>query len=99
MDIIVEELVVENDREAHISKHKITLKEVQEIIENEYVFIEGRYGRWILIGPTKKQRMLAVVVGSRRKKNVYGFVTARPARKKESEFYRIVKLKSGGDKK
>ena len=95
MDIVIDELIVEEDREKHIAKHDVSLKEVKELIEDEYVFIEGKHGRWILIGPTKKERILAVVVGARIKKNVYGLVTARVAHKKERKFYQ--ELKQGGD--
>ncbi len=97
MDIVIDELIVEEDRSSHIAKHDVSVTEVAEIVENEYVFVEGKYGRWILIGLTKKRRMLAVVVGARRKKNVYGLITARVAHKKERTLYQKLKQERGGD--
>lgn len=98
MDIVIDELIIEEDRTSHIAKHDVSIVEVQEVVENEYVFIQGKHGRWILIGPTKKKKMLAIVIGERRKKNIYGLVTARVAHKKERELYRKLK-KQGGDEK
>lgn len=71
MDIIIDELIIDGDRPEHIAKHDVTLGEVEKVIKGDYVFIQGRFERWILIGPTKRRRMLAVVVGVRKKKNIY----------------------------
>lgn len=94
MDIIVGELIIEEDRHEHISKHKVTIEEVLEIVNGDYVYIDGKLGRWLLIGKTKKKRFLTVVVGERNKrsfssnkKNSYGLVTARPSSKEERSFY------------
>ncbi len=96
MDIIVEELIIEEDRPAHITKHEVELKEVLQVIESDYVFIQGKHERWILIGATKRRRMLAIVIGARKEKNVYGLITARPADKKERSLYKELKLVRGG---
>lgn len=95
-DIVVEELIIEVDREEHIAKHEVTIKEVVEIVSGDYAYIRGKWGRWLLIGKTKKGRFLTVVVGSRRAKNTYGLVTARPSRKEEKSFYQEFTLKGGG---
>lgn len=97
MDIIIDELIIEEDRPAHIAKHDVAIKEVLEVIERDYVFIQGKHERWILIGSTKRRRMLAIVVGARAKKNVYGLVTARTADKKEKSFYNELKQIRGGE--
>lgn len=52
----------------------------------------------MLIGLTKKGKMLAVVIGAREKKNTYGLVTARPAHRKEKHFYYELKQTQGGDR-
>ena len=87
MDIVVEELIINKDRPEHIAKHDVRESEVQEIIGGNYTYIQGKLGRWILIGKTKKGRVLAIIVGPREKKGVYGLVTARSADKKERSFY------------
>ncbi len=97
MDIIVDELIIEEDREKHIAKHKVTIKEVVQIIEGDYVYIQGKENRWLLIGKTKKRRFLTIVVGERNKKNTYGLVTARPASREERSFYKEFILQKGGE--
>ena len=96
-DIVVDVLIVESDRPEHIAKHKITIDEVIQVIENDYVYIEGRGKRWLLIGKTKKGRFLTVIIGERREKNTYGLITSRPARRDERAFYKEFTIKVGGD--
>ena len=87
MDIVIEELRINKDRPKHIARHDVKESEVREIIEGKYTYIQGKLGRWILVGKTKKGRVLAVIVGTREKNGVYGLVTARSADKKERSFY------------
>lgn len=94
-DVVVETLVIEEDREEHIAKHKVTIDEVIEIVSGDYVFIQGKLERWLLIGKTKKERFLSIVIGQRKKKNTYGLVTARPSRKEEKSFYNEFTLQGG----
>lgn len=88
VDIVIDILIIEKDRPEHIAKHGVTVKEVLEVISQDYVFIEARFGRWLLIGKTKRGRFLTLVVGSRSSKNTYGLVTARPTSREERSFYR-----------
>lgn len=87
-DLLIKELKIEGDRPEHIAKHDITIAEVKEVISRDYVFIEGREKRWLLIGRTKHGRFLTVVIGERREKGVFGLVTARPARGDERSLYK-----------
>lgn len=93
--MVVETLVIESDREEHIAKHDITIDEVREIVSGDYVYIQGKLKRWLLIGKTKKERFLSVVVGEREEKNTYGLVTARPSRREEKSFYHEFILEGG----
>lgn len=93
----IEELIVEEDRPEHIAKHKIKISEVRQVISANYTYIKGKLGRWLLIGQTKKKRLLTIVVGTRRKKGVYGLVTARPASREEKKFFSEAE-KQKGDK-
>jgi len=95
-DLIVKTLVIEVDREDHIAKHEVKIDEVIEIVSGDYVYIKGKLERWLLIGRTKKERYLTVVIGERDRKGTYGLVTARPSRKEEKSFYKELTL--GGDK-
>lgn len=97
MDIIIDELIIEEDRPAHIAKHDVKIEEVLEIISGDYLFIDGKLGRLLLIGKTKKKRFLTVVVGEREQKNAYGLVTARPSSKEEQSFYKEFTIQKGGE--
>lgn len=97
LDIKVEALIIEEDRPAHIVKHKVTITEVKQVIKSDYVHIKSKYeNRWVLIGKTKKGRFLAVIIGERGEKNVFGLVTARPAHITERNFYEELKTTQGG---
>lgn len=87
MDVKIDELVVEEDRPAHIAKHKVKIEEVLEAISGDYLVIKGKLGRSLLIGKTTNQRLITIVVGARRGVNKYGLVTARPTKKKEEALY------------
>lgn len=94
-DLVVKKLIIETGREEHIAKHDIKIDEVLEIISGDYVYIQGKFGRWLLIGKTKIDRFLTVVVGERKGTNTYGLVTARPSRKEEKSFYQEFTLEGG----
>lgn len=97
MDIVIDELIINKDRPEHIAKHDVSETEVKELIDGKYTFVQGKLGRWILIGKTKKGRLLAVIVGAREKSGVYGLVTARPADKKEKSLYYEFEKVAGGE--
>lgn len=42
MDVVVETLIIEEDRPAHIAKHTVTIDEVVEIVSGDYVYIKRR---------------------------------------------------------
>lgn len=87
MDVIIDELIIEEDRPEHIKKHKISIKEVLEVIAKDYLILEGKSDKSLLVGKTKRGRMITVVVGRRIGKNKYGLVTARHVKKKEEILY------------
>ena len=97
-DIIIEELIIEEDRPEHITKHNVKITEVLEIAYGDYVFIPGKLERWLLIGKTNKGRFLTIIIGKRKGKNVYGLVTARSAKKVEISFYKEYTTQKGGAK-
>ena len=87
-DFKIECLIIEEDRPFHILKHRVKIEEVSEIISKDYAYIQAKHGRWQLIGKTKKNRFLTIILGKRSGKNTYGMVTARPASRKERSFYK-----------
>lgn len=87
MDIVIDELIIEEDRPEHIKKHTVSIEEVFEVLEEDYLVLEGKSEKKLLVGKTKKGRMITVIVGKRVGKNRYGLVTARHIKKKEEILY------------
>ena len=96
-EVIVDTLIIEEDRPGHIAKHNIIIDEVLEVLTGDYVYIAGRENRWLIIGKTAKKIFLTIVVGERSEKNTYGLITARPARRKERSFYIEYARQGGGE--
>lgn len=96
MDIVIDELIIEEDRPEHIAKHNVTVDEVIEVVFGDYATDEGKEGRVLLIGKTSNKRFITVIVGKRTGKNRYGLITARDVKKKEKLLYQ---KQAKGDKK
>jgi uncharacterized DUF497 family protein len=96
-EVIVETLIIEEDRPAHITKHNIIIDEVLEVLTGDYVYIAGRENRWLIIGKTAKKVFLTIVLGERAEENRYGLITARPASRKERSFYIEYAIQKGGE--
>src|SRR5919106_1313860 len=96
-DVIVEMLIIEEDRPDHIAKHNIIIDEVLEVLTGDYVYIAGRENRWLIIGKTARKVFLTIVLGERQQENTYGLITARPARRQERSFYIEYTTQKGGE--
>ena len=88
MDIVIEELIIEEDRPEHIKKHKVSTKEVFEVLAGDYLVLKGKSEKSLLVGKTKKGRLITVIVGPRSGENRFGLVTARHVKKKEELLYK-----------
>ena len=86
-DFIIENLIIEGDRPAHIARHKVTVDEVIEVLTGLYVSIADREQRWLVIGETESGRFLTIVLGEGKEQHTYGLVTARLARREERSLY------------
>jgi uncharacterized DUF497 family protein len=96
-EVIVDTLIIEEDRPAHIAKHNIIIDEVLEVLTADYVYIAGRENRWLIIGKTARKVFLTIVLGERTEENTYGLITARPARRDERSFYIKYITQRGGE--
>lgn len=79
--IKTEQLVWDEQNTKHITKHAVTVTEIEEAIQNSNAHKEGYSGRIFLIGRAGK-RILAVLLAQEENKKYY-VVTARDADKKE----------------
>lgn len=98
MDLKIDHLIIEEDRPSHIAKHNIKIEEVLEVMSTDYVYIQAKHGRWQIIGKTKKNRFLSIIVGKRSEENTYGLVTTRPSSREERSFYKEFATQLGGEK-
>jgi hypothetical protein len=73
-EVIVETLIIEEDRPDHIAKHNIIIDEVLEVLTGDYVYFAGRENRWLIIGKTDTKAFLTIVLGERPEENTYGLI-------------------------
>ena len=96
-EVIVETLIIEEDRPDHIAKHNIIIDEVLEVLTGDYVYFAGWENRWLIIGKTDTKVFLTIVLGERPEENTSGLITARPARREERSFYIEYAIQRGGE--
>lgn len=72
----------------HITKHEVAEEEVEEAIAGDPIFRAVRKGRLLVIGPTRRGRILAVVIGPvPGRSGLYYPFSARPASRQERRRY------------
>ncbi len=87
--IVVKRLVWEKINIDHIARHEVTPKEVEEVCHSKYVALDAHHGRFMIVGPTKAKRILAVIIDPEPESGVYYPVTAKNANKREQQKYHI----------
>jgi len=70
----------------HITKHSVTVKEVEEAYEDRLMLFESYKKRLIVLGKTKRDRLLTVVCSSEHQDDLY-VVSARDMSKNERTIY------------
>ena len=74
---------------AHIARHDVTPEEAEEVCHGSFILLHSTKGRAIIVGPTRRGRLLAVVLAPEpEEEDTYYPVTARPAARKERRVYR-----------
>jgi uncharacterized DUF497 family protein len=71
----------------HIAHHQVTPEEVNEACQNNPSVRQTYDDRVLAIGPTHKDRLLAIVLAPKDKEHTYYVVTAWPASGKLRRFY------------
>ena len=76
----------------HVTKHGVTHDEVRESLTGETVARETYKDRFLVVGPTRSGRMLAVVIGPvPGQQGAFYTFSARPASRTERRYYRNAK--------
>ncbi len=60
--VVVKGLIWDDWNKAHIAKHKVLPEEVEEVCHGNYEVVESYRQRILIVGKTKKQRLLAIVL-------------------------------------
>jgi hypothetical protein len=77
---------------AHLARHHVTPEEAEEVCHGSFILLHGKKGRAVIVGPTRRGRLLAVVLDPEpEEEDVYYPVTARPAARKERRLYQARK--------
>lgn len=70
----------------HIRKHKVTVTEVEETYHSTEITRQSYQNRLLILGKTKRGRLLTVVIFKERQENPY-VVSARDMSVKERRYY------------
>lgn len=84
----IKQLIWDEWNIAHIARHQVIPKEVEEVCSSDPVIQTGKKGRLLVYGLTHSGRMVTVVLDPEPEEGIYYPVTARPTAKKEGEIYR-----------
>ena len=94
--VFVRRLIWDSWNVAHLSRHQVSLDEVEEVCHGEHIRRQAYRGRIMLIGPTGVGRMITVVLDPEDEPGVYYPVTARPASRRERRIFLSEKGGEGG---
>ena len=64
---------------AHIARHHVTPEEVEEVYHGQPVTSQTYKGRIRVVGPTRRRRMLTVILAPMEAEGIYYPIAARPA--------------------
>jgi uncharacterized DUF497 family protein len=86
--IVISRLIWDTSNIAHIAKHGVSRKEVEQVCLSEYFVLDAKAGRWLVVGTTEAGRTLSIILDPEPEPEVYYVVTARPASPKERKYYK-----------
>ena len=84
--IRVKKIVWDDWNIKHIEKHKVNSQEIRQVLKSKTKTLKTYQKRFLVLGQTKKKRLLSIVLASE-KKGKYYLVTARNMSKKERRYY------------
>ena len=70
----------------HIKKHKVSAIEVEQAFNNKVAVLQSYKGREVILGVTKKKRLLTLVLSFEKQRDAY-VVSARDMSAKERKIY------------
>jgi uncharacterized DUF497 family protein len=70
----------------HIRKHEVFVVEARQAFNDQVIVLQSYRGRKVILGLTKKKRLLTLVLSFEKQKDAY-VVSTRDASKKERKIY------------
>lgn len=72
---------------AHISRHGVTIEDVEAACHSDPLVQQGAEGRLLVFGLARDKRLLTIVLEPRVEPGAYDVITARPASRRERALY------------
>lgn len=88
-DIRIDALIWDSWNRAHIARHNVTRKDVEEVCTGRFVTLTGYAGRIMVVGQNRVGRALTAVLEPDTE-GMYYVVTARSSSRRERRVYREV---------
>jgi uncharacterized DUF497 family protein len=85
--LIIRRLIWDPWNVAPIARHHVTPEEVEEVCHGQPITSQTYKGRLRVVGPTRRRRMLTVILAPTDEEGVYYPVTAQPSDRKERRHY------------
>lgn len=70
-----------------MARHEVVPEEVEQVCGGNYWVLDGKKGRFIVLGETDAGRVLAVILDPEPDEGIYYPVTARSANRKERRLF------------
>lgn len=77
--IQIKKLVWTEGNVEHIARHNVTKEEVEEVFHGIHIMKDAHGGRFMMIGPTMKNRALCIILDPEWPEGTWYIVTARSA--------------------
>ena len=92
--VTINKLIWDDFNIDHIALHSVTVQEVEEVCQGDFIARQTYNNRLLITGPDSSGNLLSIVLAPEGD-DAYYVVTARPAAKKERRDYR--QPKQGGE--
>ncbi len=93
--LVIKRLIWDDWNVGHIARHQVTPAEVEAACHSDFIILEGKKGRLVLVGSSSGERLLVVVLDPEPTKGVYYPVTAHTASGRVRRLYE--QSKKGGE--
>lgn len=95
VNITIIKLIWDEWNVAHIARHHVVPDEVEEVCHGPYLARQTYRKRFLVTGPTQKERILDIVLAPEAEAGTYYVVTALTANHTDQQWYQATLTKGG----